>query len=179
MKVTALPVEKSTDKPGAATASVGGVLIEFSRDAQGLPTVPGPAGELDPNGNYTGSIQLGNTSALGGATSFGDIPIDDTGAGIVSDGGIGLGSSDLGSGSSGVLGESSSTPDAGTPSVPGVTGGKAPVVGSSPSQRLASAVGNVFGNRMGLLYLAVSLAALSLCLVPRLTVPARLPRYRS
>ena len=65
---------------------MGGLLIEFSRDVQGLPTTPKfqpdprfPNTEVDPNGVYTGSIQLGATGALGSAVNFGldDFTVDD------------------------------------------------------------------------------------------------------
>ncbi|MEO7429077.1 MAG: choice-of-anchor P family protein, partial [Acidimicrobiales bacterium] len=82
VKVTILSSEQSLAKGGAAVANVGGLLVEFSRDVQGLPTTPRfpdprfPNTETDPNGTYTGSIQLGATGALGSAVNFGTEVID-------------------------------------------------------------------------------------------------------
>jgi hypothetical protein len=39
-------------------------------------------------------------------------------------------------------------------------------------------VDKLFGSRLGLLYLSFTLVSLALCIAPRLTLPARLPRYR-
>ncbi|MEY2469941.1 MAG: hypothetical protein QOF21_2639 [Actinomycetota bacterium] len=171
VKVTTLPTVESVNQKGAAVASVGGVLIEFARDVQGLPTAPGipqtPVGELDPNGLYTGSIQLGATGVLGQAASFGLDSLDDTGDAI---GGIDLGYSpdDFG----GSFDDGSLIPST--------------ALGSSTSKGTGasrpSLVRNVvddFGDRIGLVYLAIVFAVLGLCIAPRLAIPARLPGPRS
>ena len=46
---------------------------------------------------------------------------------------------------------------------------------ASPTQRAVGFVDDLFSDRLRLLYLAFTLAALALCLAPRLTLPARLP----
>lgn len=162
VKVTTLGSQQGTDDKGTAVASVGGLLIEFERDVQGLPTVPGPAGELDPNGLYTGSFQLGSTAVLGSAVTFASEVFDADA--FVSDGSLDLGSPSF---------------DAATPieNVAQPSTASAPSAGDSTAAKaqLARSLGNIFGDRLGLLYLSLMFAVLGCCIVPALTVPARFP----
>lgn len=172
LKVTMLGVEQTTDQDGAAVAGVGGLLIEFSRDVQGLPTIPGPLGELDPNGNYTGSFLLGSTAVLGSAVTFGLDPVVPDEPPVAGDGGVDPGGfSDDGS----VVGDEVALPDPvlSPPSAPADD-----VALPDTKEQLARSLGGLFGDRIGLLYLSLMFAALGLCIVPRLTVPARLPGPR-
>lgn len=164
VRISLLDSEETLDDgKGQAVASAGGLLIEVAADAEGLPTIPGPLGDLDPNGTYVGSLQLGSTAAAGGATTF---PVDDSSFG---------GSLPA---TAGVL------PDAGSSS--GVAPGTAvnlapapvatpPAAAPRPPQELVRVLTDPFGGRLGLLYLSCVFAALGLCLMPRLTFSARLP----
>lgn len=166
-RVTLLDNEQTmNDGTGQAVASAGGILVEFAFDAQGLPSVPAPPPihNADPNGRYVGSVQLGNTAASAGATNFPDIdvppidfepeapvdvPVDDLGGPIVSDGAVDLPVDD------GSSGPSSSGDGEGQP------------------QRLVRATVDLFGGRMGFLYLAFALAVVGLAIAPPLVFPAR------
>jgi hypothetical protein len=162
IRVTMLDSEETVDDgTGLARASAGGILVEVAADAQGLPTIPGPIGDLDPNGTYVGTFQLGNTAAAGAATTFEieDIPFDppaDLGGGLSFDpGGPGV--------------------DAGA--LDGATGSGDQAGGSDDGaggQQLVRRLTDPFGGRLGLVYLAFTFAVLGLCLMPRLTLPARL-----
>lgn len=176
VKVTILGSEQNLDKAGAAVASVGGLLIEFGFDVQGLPTtpklpIPGvPNTEVDPNGLYVGSIQLGATGVRGSAVNYGlDLLDPDVEPPFVGDGSFG----DFGDGFA-VGGLDVAAPDftdtptgGATGGSPGVTGGKA---------QLTRSLGGVFGDRIGLLYLSLMFAVLACCITPRFTVPARFGR---
>ena len=182
VKITTLGAEKGVDDTGASFASVGGLLVEFSRDVQGSPTVPGPAGELDPNGIYTGTIQLGSTAARGQADTFG---VDEltSGESTFDTGGVAFGS-DTGDTSFGGGTTSLATPVPSTSSAPlATTGGTAASSGgggaaSVTTPQRTSAFNDLFADRLRLLYLALTLGVLALCVTPRLALPARLPRYR-
>jgi hypothetical protein len=168
IKITTLDIERTLDDgTGQAVASAGGLLIEVAADAQQLPTVPGPLGDIDPNGTYVGSIQLGNTAAAGGATNFeveelppvevpdlGELPFD-TGAGLDAGGGVDL-------------------PAPTADEQAGPTDQPQPA-----AQELVRVLTDPFGGRLGVLYLAFMFAVLGLCLMPRFTVPARLAGPRS
>ena len=164
IKVTALPSEESTNGTGGAVANVGGVLIEFARDVQGLPTVPGPLGDIDPNGLYTGTIEIGLTGVIGQAASFTDDLLGNTG-----DAGSDILGSDLGF---------TPTDNFGGPID---SGGTLPSGALGPTKNLSGNAGthlvrslaDDFGDRLGLVYLALMLVVLGLCIAPRLTVPAR------
>jgi hypothetical protein len=182
LRVSILDAEETTDESGAAVASVGGLLVEFSRDVQDLPTVPGPIGDIDANGLYRGTIQLGSTAALGGAASFDDAVPDDVGdlAGL-GDAGTGPGIGDTGA--TGDLGAPEG--DAGAVPAPdaaasaaggGATGGDEEAGGME--EQPVSFVDELFADRLELLYLSFTLAALALCIAPRLTLPARFPGSR-
>jgi hypothetical protein len=157
-------VEEPDDGTGLARAQAPGVLLEVKTRADGAPPVPGPLGDIDLNGEYIGTIQLGASGASAGATSFEDeviAPIDPAfdqpvvgGEFVPSD----LSTPDA----------SAAEPPAAPPSDPS----------SEPSQQYLKLVVDRFGGRMGLLYLAFAFTVLGLCLVPRLTLPARLPGVR-
>jgi hypothetical protein len=188
VKVSLLPVEEATEE-GAATASVGGVLVEFERDVQDLPTVPGPLGDADPNGVYRGSFVLGNTAALGGVPVIPadpevedvvpELPVDsglEGGTGDLGGGGdlAGGGGSDLGvdSGVGAPVDDTATT----TPVESDAGGGEE--LAAPEEEQAVGFVDDLFADRLPLLYLAFTLAALGLCLAPRLTLPARLPANR-
>ncbi|MEX2294169.1 MAG: choice-of-anchor P family protein [Acidimicrobiales bacterium] len=172
VKVTILGSEQSLDEGGAAVANVGGLLLEFAHDVQGLPTtptlpIPGvPNTEVDPNGLYVGSIQLGATGVLGSAVNYG---IDDLDVPLVDDDGF----FDLGGTGFDVGGYDVASPSF-TDTPAGVaTGGTPRITGRNTD--LARSLGGVFGDRIGLLYLSLMFAVLACCITPRFTVPARLP----
>ena len=71
MKISILGTEHTTDDgTGQAVASAGGLLLEIGLNVQGAPTIPGPLGDIDLSGVYTGTIQLGYTGASGAASNF-------------------------------------------------------------------------------------------------------------
>lgn len=172
IRITMLESIEMPDDPerDRAVASAGGLLVEFATEAQGLPGIPGPTGEIDPNGIYRGSVQLGFTAVSGSAASFGDdgLPeeLDETFAAT--------GSDDFFVGDTG--GDFGVEPG-GTVRRPG----KAPEValGGGDGTRIVRRVTDTFGGRIGLVYLAFVLAVLALCVTPRLIFPARLPGPRS
>lgn len=178
IKVTLLDSEDTLSKGGAAVANVGGLLLEFGVDVQGLPTTPRfpdprfPNTETDPNGKYVGSIQLGATGVLGSAVNYGSDLVDlDEGGSFVDGVGFDLSSDgyDSGSGSfdAGAPGFTSSPSSrAGTAARPGST--------IAPTE-LARSMGGVFGDRLGMLYLSMMFAVLACCIAPGLTVPSRFP----
>ena len=154
-----------------AFARSGGVLVEFEVDAQGAPILPGPQGDVDPNGLYKGVLTLGQTGATGlaaqiedpvfvpgGSASAPDIPALDTGAGagvpVAPPSGSGL--DDVGAG-------------AGDPELAGPSGPAA------PGQRVVSLSEVLAAGRVELTYLAFTLMAFAVCLGPRFVVPSRLP----
>jgi len=176
IRVTVLPSEEGKEE-GAAFARVGGLLIEFERDLQGAPILPGPIGDIDPNGLYRGTIQLGNTAAVGSVPVIPDDPLIED-APIdppVDAGGLEPGSAadDLGTGGS-PDGDAPADSAGGSAADPG--GGEE--VAAAPQGRPVGFVDDLFADRMRWLYLAFTLAALGLCLAPRLTLPARLPENR-
>lgn len=173
VKITLLDVEKTVDDgTGQAVAAAGGVLVEVTTTADGLPTIPGPLGELDPNGEYVGSIQLGNTAASSGAVNFADEVIDFTGD---------L-SSDFGEDVPFTGGDDFTfdvaSPDYSAPASPVLAAPSGQAVERHP-QQLVRRLTDTFGGRMGLLYLAFAFAVLSACLLPQLTIPARFPGAHS
>jgi hypothetical protein len=166
LQVRVLPFELDEDREGVGVASVGGLQIEMAREVEGLPSGPPipRVGSLDPNGLYTGSFLLGSTSVLGLAATFPlaeipDVPLD---PGFV-DPGL----------TDGSFGESASSP-------PGVESPAAPDTPDrpeTPQQRALRArlLGGIFDDRIAMAYLGMVFAVLGLCLVPRLSLPARLP----
>jgi hypothetical protein len=162
--VTMLGSEQATDQRDGAVASVGGLLVEFKRDVQGLPTIPGPLGELDPNGLYTGSIQLASTAVRGSAFTFDpDAFVDDVTGNIGSDVGYDPATSTF----------NMAPYDVAAPSA--VAQPTTPVAPSAPEQeaQLVRFLGGIFGNRLGLLYLSLMFAVLGSCIVPAFAIPAR------
>jgi hypothetical protein len=155
-------VEIADDGTGLARAQAPGVLIEVSTRADGTPPVPGPLGDIDLNGEYVGTIQLGASGAAAGATNFEDEvapPATDVAFEVPTDAGFAPG--DLG-----VPDSASVLPEA--PTGPGESA-------DAPAEQYLRRVVDTFGGRVGLLYLAFGLSVLGLCLVPRFTLPARLP----
>jgi hypothetical protein len=163
LTVTVLGAEESTDDEGSAVASVGGLLIEFSAPVDGLPAVPGPLGDLDLNGAYAGSLQLGATAARGAAFSFDPDAVSEPSA----DPGF-----DPGSSFDGGAGGDLSLPD--LPAAPSTPPASPDGPSASPPQ-LTRALEDLFGDRLGLVYLSLMFAVLGLCIAPRLFTPARLP----
>ncbi len=163
-----LPTEETTDDgTGQAVASAGGLFVSVAQELQGLPTIPGPLGDIDLSGLYVGSIQLGSTGAAGGATNFADevippveTPPIDAGGPIATDGFA----SDGGTGDVAAPVEDVAAP-------PGVD------VPTPPD--LVRLITDPFGGRLAFLYLSVMFAVLGLCVVPRLSFPARFPGPRS
>lgn len=168
VRMTILEDEETTEgDDGLAVASVGGLLIEFSVPLEGLPTIPGPVGELDPNGTYVASLQLGHTAARGGAFAFDpdavpELPADVSGF-------------DPGSGFDTGTGGDLPLPEVAAPSAP-----PAASPGPEPAApQLTRSLTDLFGDRLGLVYLALMFAVLGLCIAPRLFTPARLPGPQS
>jgi hypothetical protein len=166
VRLTLLDGEETTDETGPAVASAQGLLLEVGQEIQGLPSVPGPLGDIDLNGLYAGSIQIGHTAARGVAAVIDDevvAPPEDTGTGV--GGPIDLGdrppSLDLG----GPL------PTATPPAVPDPP----PTAPDDRRPELVAVVDDLLADRMRLLYLAFTLSVLGLCLAPRFALPARLP----
>jgi hypothetical protein len=176
--ISALPTEETTGKAGGpAKASVGGIIVSMARDVQGLPAVkfPDPSGQipvnnLDLNGVYTLTVQLGLTGVLGSAANYGSDDgdllgnVDDT---LGTDVGgeftdNGFGSSDFGS-------SDGSTSSGGSRSALGST------QSGQPGPTLVRNVTDKFGGRLGFLYLTLMFVVLALCIAPRLMSPARLP----
>lgn len=175
LEVTALETEDGVDDNGVAFARVGGVLVEFNIDVQGLPILPGPIGDIDPNGIYTGIIQLGAAGATG-ISSFIDVPPFEPG-------GVPplIGGSSTPTFTPPTSGSTAGGPvSGGTAVVPDTTlDASAPTTPDQQPQFLVSVVDELYAGRLELLYLAFTLMALAICLGPRLALPARLPRSTS
>jgi hypothetical protein len=177
IKFTVLPTDETLNRNGQAHANVGGLLIEFARDVQGLPPVQGPVGEIDLNGNYVATVQLGLTGAIGSAANFdveGDVldNLEDDLGDFGGDFSSGFGFDDTGAFTDG--GGFASTGALGG-------GGRDTSNGGSDggSSSLVRSVSDNFGDRLGLVYLALMLSVLALAIAPRLAVPARLPGNKS
>ena len=160
-------VETTDDGTGLARAQAPGLLLEVTTRADGLPPVPGPLGDIDLNGAYVGTVQLGASGAAASTASFDDAvvvpPPVDVGSDLPVDSGF--------------------VPvDPGVVDPGDVTGGASDPTGTggdpSSEQQYLRRVVDTFGGRLGMLYLAFGFAVLGLCLVPRLTLPARLPGAR-
>jgi hypothetical protein len=165
VRLSLLETEETTDDgTGQAVASSGGLLLEVTLNAAGLPSVPGPLGDIDLNGAYVGSIQLGYSGASGAASLFGP-------DGVPTDGGGDTSAPDLGGGG---FTPGGALPDLGSGSAPPAEGPTSP----PPVERRASTLTDLFDGRLELLYAAFAFAVLALCLTPRLAVPARLPGPR-
>lgn len=159
-----LPIEQGVDEDGISHARVGGVLIEMGVPVSGLPTVPGPLGDLDLNGKYVGSILLGDVGVRAIASNFDRAvatPISRSPAGVAP-------AADVAApdGPASVAGVA-------TPAAPG-SPAAVPTV-APPTQSVL----DLFADRIRLLYLAFTLAGLAACLAPRLSLPARLPSGRA
>lgn len=172
VRITALGAEDGVNESGVAFAEVGGVLVEFDVDVQGLPILPGPIGDIDPNGIYEGVIQLGQAGATG-ISSFIDAPVFTPGlTPPIEPGAVPPLGTPPTTGRSG-------TSDGGTALVPDATPEVAAPDAPEDQQILVSVLDEVYAGRLELVYLAFTLMALAVCLAPRLAVPARLPRSPS
>ena len=170
IKISLLDTEETLDDgTGQAVAAAGGLLLEMAVDAQGLPTIPGPIGELDPNGTYVGTIQLGNTAAAGGAADFGIDDVFDVDAGLP-----GMTDDVPFDFDDGATFDQGSTGFADVAAPPSGTASR-PTPDSPPAQQLVRSLTDPFGGRMGLVYLSFMFTVLGLCLLPRFTLSARLP----
>jgi len=165
IKITVLAAEQDTDVDAGAVASAGGLLIEVAQPLSGLPSIPGPLGDIDPNAIYKASVQLGATAARASAFAFDpDAPPSDDG-----------GSTDLGVDFGGSGGDLGIGP---LPDLPSVPPAVTPPDGSD-TPGSSGLISDIFDDRLGLVYLALMFSVLGLCLAPRLIVPARLPGLRS
>ncbi len=174
VEVTTLAVEDGVDDAGLAYARAGGVMVEFHVDAQGLPMLPGPQGDIDPNGTYTGTIRLGDAGVTGVATDIEDAVFTpgasspDTGFEpapfVASDFAASSPSFDPS------LGDVAPPDLASAPTGPSASGGPSSDTSQAVlvSQLLAT-------GRVRLTYLAFTLMALAVCLGPRFALPARFP----
>jgi hypothetical protein len=154
------------------------VLLEMARDVEDLPNIPAPPplGEIDPNGVYTLAVQLGQTGVVGAADASADgSPEDLTGGDTGGD--FSDTASDFGAGDGGLVDFGGGTDASGS----GLDGGQALGGGKSTGTGTGATLGttrnlsNNFGGRLGFLYLALMFAVLSLCIAPRLAIPARFP----
>jgi hypothetical protein len=159
-----LGTEQGQDEDGITFARVGGLLISLGVPVDGLPPVPGPLGDVDLNGNYVGTIQIGQAGARAIAGSFDD---DDE---VTATGG---GTTSPVSPSSGSTGSSTGgqTAAPATPAAPA-----SPAAPAAPADApVVDAITDLFADRLKLLYLAFTLAGLAICIAPRMALPARLP----
>ena len=164
--VVVLPSEENPDQDGLAVANAGGLLIEAAVPLDGLPPIPGPLGDIDPNGLYAASIQIGATGARGAISSFDPDP--DPTEPPLPDGGFDPGTPDLGG-----------SVDFPLPAVPNEPVTPPAVPATAPTDdSLVRTVTDLFDDRLGLVYLALAFAALGLCIVPAFS-HARLPGPRS
>jgi hypothetical protein len=178
LTVTVLDSEESTDQDGAAVAAVGGLLVELSAPVESLPTIPVrdaldtvdrdgqiPLTDLDPNGTYVASLQFGATAARGAAFTFDPDAVDPDPPAF--DGGGFVPGTDLDGGTGGGL----ELPEvAGAPVNPPAGGTQ-----EAGGKLVVRSLDDLFGDRLGLVYLSLMFAVLGLCIAPRLFVPARLP----
>jgi hypothetical protein len=169
IQVSTLSTEEGEEGSGVAFARAGGVLVQFDVDAQGLPLLPGPQGDVDPNGVYTGVILLGQTGATGLAATIEDAPFTPSGSTPeLSAGGAPTGS--------GFGFDSSVTPPADIGGLDGApAGADTAAPGTAPGTRVASISEALAASRVALAYLAFTLTALAACIGPRFILPARLP----
>ena len=167
VRLTLLPVTHTTDDgTGQAQASAAGLLLEITLNASGLPSVPGPLGNMDLNGAYVGTLQLGYTGASGAGSVFGE----DTTPGGPDEGSVLP--PDLGDQGGFNLGDTGGVDLGQAPQI----SPRAPAVRPPNGGHLVRSTGNGgFDDRLGLLYLAFAFMVLALCLMPGLTLPARLP----
>jgi hypothetical protein len=161
-RMEALGVEHGVDEDGIAEASVGGLLIQMRVPVSGLPAVPGPLGDVDLNGEYVGTVVLGEVGVRAVANSF-----DRVAPSVI-------GRSPAG-GATGATGVAAGATGAGV-GTPAAGSGPAAASPESPTAGVAQPVLDLFADRLRLLYLAFTLAGLALCLAPRLALPPRLPR---
>jgi hypothetical protein len=156
-------VETTDDGTGLARAQAPGLLVEVKTRAEGIPPVPGPLGDIDLSGEYVGTIQLGASGAAAGSANFDDEVFEPAPVDSSFDAPVDAVLAPIDSG----------TPTFDTP--PSVSPVPASPPPSAPSEQVLRRVVDTFGGRIGLLYLAFGLSVLGLCVMPRFTVPSRLP----
>ena len=159
-----LAIEQGKDEDGISFANVGGLMISMGVPVDGLPPVPGPVGDVDLNGNYAGSILIGQAGARALAGSFDDEETTTggrTGPSPVSPLGGSTGSSSSGGGE--------------TAAPAGPAAPTAPAAPEAPADGPVEAITDLFADRLKLLDLAFTLAGLAICIAPRMALPARLP----
>lgn len=169
IRFTLLPEASEVTAGGSSDASVGGLLIELTVPVTGLPSIPTPIptfSELDLNGDYTGSIQLGSVAVGSLASTFPDRVARPRPAA---------------SGVSGSSGAPASRPVArpSGPSAAPPAAAATPAPAANPATpeapEVATLIDDLLPDRIALLYLSFTLAALACCIAPRLTLPHRLP----
>jgi hypothetical protein len=161
VKITILTAGADPNAEGGPVAFADGLLLEVAQTVTGLPTIPGPIGDIDPNGTFVGSVQIGRSAAKGQAFAFDPDAEPPTDGGITD---LGLAPTD---------GTDLSFPDLTTPP----TGPQVePPGGDTPDP--TRSIGDIFDDRLAWLYLALAFAALGLCVAPRFALPARLPGAR-
>ena len=171
IQVTTLAVEEGEDESGLSFARSGGVLVQFDIDARGLPILPGPQGDIDPNGVYTGVILLGQTGATGLSATIEDPPFT---AGDVSS--PDLSGADLPIPSDFGFDDTSTPPsDSGGFDDAPADDGETAAPGAAATRRVASLSEALAAGRIALAYLAFTLTAFAVCIGPRFILPARLP----
>ena len=162
---------------GRRKASVGGLLIEFARDVQGLPPRPrARSATVDPTASTRLTVQLGLTGALGSAANYGvdDDVLDDrrrrrsttSAATSPTAASASTTAARFDTDAGGLAGAGARTA---RPRRQRRTGGTL-VRQRSPTTSAAAS---------GFLYLALMFTVLALCIAPRLAVPARLPGHQS
>jgi hypothetical protein len=155
-----LEVLHGVDEQGFAFAQAEGLLVSVDVPVSTLP----PLGQVDLNGVYTLSVQLGTTGARGIASSFDDAlppilrPSTGSPSPVVSGAGF------------------ASAP---TPAAAAAPVAAPPAAAATPEEPLIERVRDLLPGRIELLYAAFTLAALALCLAPRWATPARLPGTRA
>lgn len=168
IKVTMLEVGEGVDEEGSAFARVGGLLVEFELDVRGLPILPGPIGDIDPNGLYQGSIALAQAGVTGQAAHI-DVP-EFVPAPVPDVGGV----------PPIITPPDSFNPDV-TTEVPPTTSPPPEqddeLAAPENSQELirVSAFEHLIEGRLRLVYVAFALVTLAVCVAPRFAFPARLP----
>ena len=159
-----LGTEQGVDEDGISFAKVGGILISMSVPVTGLAPVPGPLGDIDLNGDYVGSVVLGEVGVRAIAGSF-EAEARPTTGGATSPASPGAGGSTSAGGTTG----GATSPAGGAGTAP------AAAPAAPEAEVTADPIRDLFADRLKLLYLAFTLAGFAICLAPRMALPARLP----
>jgi hypothetical protein len=157
-----IPAVQEQDAGGFMTARAQGVVVDYSRDIQtGVPIPPPPSTPLTPTSPKVDGVYFAryNFASVHARALARDLSFAGGGAGISVPSVTGGSAA-----SSGFTGGSTVAPAA------------APPIGANPGESIVSKP-TLFGFTFDLrwLYLASTLAALGMCLAPRLVLPARLP----